>query len=54
MIQKSITFSQQNNWSGNSYTGSWSFVAQDTSNTVGYTAWRSAPYNQDAGSTSTG
>jgi len=54
VVQKAITFNQRNTWSGNSYTGSWSFVAQDTSNTVSYTAWRSAPYNQDASSTFTG
>lgn len=54
VIQKAITFNQHNVWSGNSYTGSWSFVTQDTSNTISSTAWRSAPYNQDAGSTFTG
>jgi hypothetical protein len=40
-------------WSGGGE-GSWQFAAGSQGNYVSYAQWRASPYNQDAGSTSTG
>jgi len=50
VVQKDITFEQNNLWRSNSYTGSWRFMVEEYGHVVGWDAWRSAPYHQDAGS----
>ena len=50
IVQKDITFEQNNVWRNNSYTGSWHFVVEEMGNQITWDAWRSAPYGQDAGS----
>ena len=50
-----ISDSAHNIWKNNSYSwsgpGSWSFEAGITGTVLSQSAWRSGPYNQDAGST---
>jgi hypothetical protein len=53
-ISKAITYNQGNVFSNNTYVGTWNFTVFDTGNLVSASAWRTAPYNQDAGSTSAG
>jgi nitrous oxidase accessory protein NosD len=50
VVQKAITFKQNNIWRDNTYTGSWQFMVQEAGHVVTWDAWRSAPYGQDAGS----
>ncbi|MFI6301343.1 right-handed parallel beta-helix repeat-containing protein [Amycolatopsis thailandensis] len=49
-VSDAVTFRQGNRWYDNAYSGSWRFVAHDTSRTLGASAWQGAPYSQDAGS----
>ena len=51
VIQQAITFSQNNHWSNNTYSGPWQFMPYDTSRLMGLSQWQTAPYGQDAGST---
>ena len=51
VVQQAITFNQNNRWYNNKYQGPWQFVAFESSRLLSAAAWRSAPYNQDAGST---
>jgi phage-related protein len=51
VVQEDITFEQNNVWRNNTYTGSWHFMVEEAGKVVGWEAWRSAPYSQDAGST---
>jgi Right handed beta helix region len=53
-ISKAITYNQGNLFSNNSYVGTWNFTVLDTGNLISASAWKSSPYNQDAGSSSTG
>ena len=53
VVQKDITFEQNNVWRNNTYTGSWHFVVEEAGHVVAWDAWRSAPYGQDAGSIKT-
>ena len=53
VISKAITFNQGNVFSNNTYVGTWNFTVLDTGTLVSSSAWKAAPYNQDAGSTST-
>ena len=50
VVQKGITFKQNNVWRNNTYTGPWHFMVEEAGNVVSWDAWRSAPYGQDAGS----
>ena len=52
-VIKAITFSQGNVFSDNTYVGTWNFMPLDTGRHISWTAWRSAPYNQDRSSTLT-
>jgi hypothetical protein len=52
-ISKAIVYDQGNVFSNNTYVGSWNFTALDTDTLVSPSAWKAAPYNQDAGSTFT-
>jgi hypothetical protein len=51
VVQKAITFNQNNKWANNKYFGPWQYVVQNTDNLGAWNVWRAAPYNQDAGST---
>ena len=53
-ISKAIVYNQGNAFSNNTYVGTWNFTVLDTGHLVSPSAWKAAPYNQDAGSTSTG
>jgi hypothetical protein len=53
VVQKAITFAQQNRWYDNTYLGPWRFVAFDATGHLAWDAWRRAPYRQDRGSTLT-
>ncbi len=50
VVQKDITFEQNNVWRNNTYTGEWHFMVEEYGHVVTWDAWRSAPYHQDAGS----
>lgn len=50
-VQNAITFNQNNKFYSNTYQGSWQFMPFDQGTQKTFTAWRAAPYNQDAGST---
>ena len=52
-VQRAITFDQQNTWYSNTYVGPWTFTTLDMKGNVTSNQWRSAPYNQDRGSTFT-
>jgi hypothetical protein len=52
VVQENITFRQNNVWRNNTYVGDWHFMVEEAGNTVAWDAWRAAPYNQDADSTS--
>ncbi len=54
VIQRAITFGQNNRFSNNRYVGDWSFAAFNTAPSISWDQWRAAPYGQDAGSTLTG
>jgi hypothetical protein len=51
VIQTAITFNQNNKWLNNKYYGPWQFMTQETGSLKSWSAWRAAPYSQDAGST---
>lgn len=51
VIQKAITFRQNNRWFNNTYYGEWHFQPWDMGTDKTFDEWRSAPYGQDAGST---
>ena len=50
-VEDHITFSQDNHFTQNTYRGPWRFMVHAQDNVVGWAAWRSGPYRQDAGST---
>jgi hypothetical protein len=50
VIEKAITFHQNNAFSDNTYSGPWEFMAYDQSRVLTFWQWRSAPYRQDKGS----
>ncbi|MFB9469653.1 right-handed parallel beta-helix repeat-containing protein [Nonomuraea salmonea] len=52
-IQQDIMFDAGNSFTGNTYVGDWKF-AKGWGETISWDAWRSAPYNQEAGSTYNG
>jgi parallel beta helix pectate lyase-like protein len=51
VVEKHITFDQDNNFFANTYTGPWQFMIYQQGNVVSWPVWRSAPYNQDKQST---
>lgn len=51
VIEEAITLHQNNHFNPNHYVGPRKFMLHDTSQTVAWSAWRAAPYAQDAGST---
>ena len=50
-VQQSITFTQDNRWHDNSYSGPWTFIAKETGRVIHPAQWQSAPYSQDKQST---
>jgi hypothetical protein len=54
VVEKDITFKQNNFWRNNTYIGPWKFIAEETGNTLSWAEWRAAPYDQDTGSTMDG
>ncbi|MFI5605906.1 right-handed parallel beta-helix repeat-containing protein [Amycolatopsis sp. NPDC051903] len=51
VVQQAVTFDQDNHFTGNTYSGPWTFVAHDTSRVLTPQQWQAGPYGQDAGST---
>lgn len=51
VVQRNITFSQNNTWFNNRYVGPWRFMVQEQGNDVSWETWRGSEYAQDAGST---
>lgn len=50
VIERAITFSQDNVWTGNSYVGPWRFMALELGNRVSWRTWRGSRFRQDRGS----
>jgi hypothetical protein len=51
VVERNITFQQDNRWQENRYVGPWRFQVLELGNVVSWRTWRSAPYRQDPGST---
>jgi hypothetical protein len=51
-VQNAIAYHQNNKFSNNTYHGSWRFMPFDTGKRLTLSEFQGAPYNQDAGSTS--
>jgi Right handed beta helix region len=51
VVQKAITFNQDNRWYHNTYLGPWTFTTEDAKGKVGPADWQAPPYQQDRGST---
>ena len=47
VVQRAITFNQNNRFFANTYIGPWRFMPFDTGTVLTFNQWRSAPYNQD-------
>jgi parallel beta-helix repeat protein len=54
VVEKNITFDQNNHFASNTYSGPWRFMVLQQGNAVSWATWRAKPYDQDAGSTLTG
>jgi hypothetical protein len=50
IIQKAITFNQNNKWHNNVYYGEWHFQPFDMGTDKTFAEWQTAPYAQDSGS----
>jgi hypothetical protein len=48
VIRQAITFEQNNTFTDNTYTGSWTFLAFDPAQELTFTQWSTAPYYQDS------
>jgi hypothetical protein len=53
-IQTAITYSQNNHFLNNTYTGDWDFRGFAQGNIFNFAFWQLAPYSQDTGSTYNG
>lgn len=51
MVERNITFRQDNLWQDNRYQGPWRFQILELGNVVPWKTWRSEPYQQDRRST---
>jgi hypothetical protein len=51
VVEKHITFDQNNRFVANTYNGPWRFMVHAQGNTVPWPTWRAQPYGQDSGST---
>jgi hypothetical protein len=47
VVQRAITFNQNNRFFANTYIGPWRFMPFDTGRVLTFNQWRAAPYNQD-------
>jgi hypothetical protein len=47
VVQRAITFEQDNTWHHNTYVGPWTFTPHDTSRRLTPDGWQAAPYAQD-------
>ncbi len=54
VISDAITFHRNNVFRNNTYVGDWRFTPYDQSRNIRLAEWQAPPYNQDAGSVSTG
>ena len=50
LVERHITFGQNNRFSRNTYNGPWQFMAEQQGNVVSWWQWRSDPDGQDKGS----
>jgi len=51
IVEKHITFDQNNHFANNTYRGPWRFMVLQQGNVVSWGTWKRGPYHQDAGST---
>jgi hypothetical protein len=51
IVEKHITFDQNNHFADNTYRGPWRFMVLEQGKVVSWGTWRSGPYHQDADST---
>lgn len=49
LVEKHITFDQNNHFKSNTYNGPWRFMIDQQSNVVSWETWQDTPYNQDRG-----
>ena len=54
VVEKHITFNQNNHFFDNVYNGPWQFMANQQGNVITWRDWNSAPYRQDGGSSAYG
>jgi hypothetical protein len=54
VVEKNITFDQNNHFASNTYSGPWRFMVLQQGNAVSWATWRGKPYDQDPGSTING
>ena len=54
VVEKHITFVQDNHFVSNTYHGPWRFMALEQGDVLSWGRWRASPYDQDAGSTLNG
>ena len=50
IVEKHITFDQNNHFSSNIYRGPWGFMVNEQGNIVTWVQWQGKPYDQDKGS----
>jgi hypothetical protein len=53
VVEDNITLHQNNHFANNTYIGPWRFEIHEQNHLVPFTTWKTAPYNQDPGSTLT-
>jgi hypothetical protein len=51
VVEKHITFDQNNHFADNTYRGPWRFMVLEQGHVVSWGTWKSGPYHQDADST---
>lgn len=51
VVEQQITYSQNNHFRANAYTGPWIFMIYEQGNVVNWSQWQGKPYQQDKGST---
>jgi Right handed beta helix region len=50
VVERAITFRQDNRWEKNRYVGPWRYQILELGNAVSWRTWRDSPYRQDRGS----
>jgi len=51
IVEKHITFDQNNHFADNAYRGPWRFMVLEQGHVVSWATWKKGPYHQDTGST---